>query len=331
MAFGHAFCSCQDWVASDTVYVDSFSSVRGPYSRPSAGNDAAVAVNGRVALNHALTLRGELSVGLGMALPVGAPIEIEGDVRSGGAISGQSLIHIGGDALVAGDVEARTLTIDGSLTLPANAMIRVASLGAIGGGEQREPVVVEPECDCVDPWDVAARVEARRAANDNERAGFVPSDFDGFPGTTSAVLPCGELFIPRLAGDGDLQLVVRGSTALFVDGSVSIRGSLSVILDSPRAELDLFIAGDISVSSTLRLGDELRPSQVRLYVGGNGTIQLASDSIVGGGLYAPRAELVVAGALTIYGSAFVRRLSASGPVEIHYDTATADSLSRCTN
>jgi hypothetical protein len=58
---------------------------------------------------------------------------------------------------------------------------------------------------------------------------------------------------------------------------------------------------------------------VRIFIGGTGTIQLSGGGTLQGTLYAPRAELVAADALTVYGALFVRRVASSAALTVHYD------------
>jgi hypothetical protein len=95
------------------------------------------------------------------------------------------------------------------------------------------------------------------------------------------------------------------------------------------AELDLLIAGLLSSVDTITAGDPDRPRRTRVYVGGDGRIDLAGGSQVALNLYAPRAEIALSGGAVLYGSLFVRRLVQSAPVEIHYDLDVLAAADGC--
>ena len=86
---------------------------------------------------------------------------------------------------------------------------------------------------------------------------------------------------------------------------------------------------NVVADAALSLGDALAPARVRLYVGGDGTIQLGGGGTFAGNLYAPRAELVTAGDTEVFGALFVRRVAASGPLTVHYDTGVLRAGDDC--
>src|SRR5205807_1801123 len=78
------------------------------------------------------------------------------------------------------------------------------------------------------------------------------------------------------------------------------------------------------------LGSAAAPSRARLYVGGNGTVNLQNASTLAGNVYAPRAEVVLGSqSTTVFGSMFARRLSAQGSVAIHYDEGVLQAGASC--
>ncbi|MDQ3038060.1 MAG: hypothetical protein M3Y87_37050 [Myxococcota bacterium] len=328
--FRFALCACEGWVAAAPLVTDSFASADGPYSPLRAGRAGSVGSNARIAINAPATISGALWSAGGVQAGGGADVFVGSDLHVGDAIESDAPLDVDRDAFVAGGVRASTLRIGGILTLPPGATIDTTTPPAIGR-ELRASVTVAPPCACdaADLLDVAALVAAHASDNDDTLVGLDPRALDGYVGPSTLVLPCGRLYLERVLGDGDLTLVVTGRTALFIAGDLSFDGRFTVVLDGPGAELDLFIAGDLGVDRVLRLGDELRPARARLYVGGAGSIALSSDGVFGGNLYAPRAELVAAGEVNVYGSAFVRRMSASGPISLHYDTSVLRAGDPC--
>jgi hypothetical protein len=67
------------------------------------------------------------------------------------------------------------------------------------------------------------------------------------------------------------------------------------------------------------IGSADHPARTRVYIGGEGTIDLSGDSQLATNFYAPRAAVALSGNTTVFGSLFVRRLDQAAPVTIHYD------------
>lgn len=125
-------------------------------------------------------------------------------------------------------------------------------------------------------------------------------------------LPCGRYYLERVAGSGTLTLHVTGRVVLFVEGDVAPQGDIALQLD-PKAELDLFIGGTLVSSANLDLGSEDNAARLRIYIGGNRTINLQGRTMLGGNLYAPAADLTASSDLEVWGALFVRRLARRPP------------------
>jgi hypothetical protein len=87
---------------------------------------------------------------------------------------------------------------------------------------------------------------------------------------------------------------------------------------APDAELDLFIAGNFSLTGNGTFGAVSAPSKVRVYIGGQ-TFNMSGDAGIGANLYSPNADVEFASAFEMSGAIFAKSLAFSGAFTIHYD------------
>lgn len=321
VAFRFAICTCEAFSSIGDVSTDAFDHTQGPYDPKKIGTGGAAGFNGALSTSGPAAIGGPLYVG-GGGMNLQGKASVRGDLRCRGDIQHWVELDVAKDAAVDGNISGTgTLTVAGTLTQPAGKSS--TSLFQHIGQRAQAPVAVPPPCDCVPKHllDVAKLVHIYAQANDNKEAGFDAAALDGFVAETSVDVPCGRLYLRKVAGNGKASLRVTGRTALFVSGDVSITGGLAIDLASPSAELDLFIEGGLSAIGGLELGDGTAPSRVRVYVGGSKPIDLAGGSILGGNLYAPHAEVRSAGSLEVFGSLFARKVSTLGGLKVHYDRA----------
>ena len=327
--FRFAVCTCDAYVGSAQLTTDSFASADGPY-RP-GGRGGGVGTNGGLDLNAPTSIGGSVWVAGsdGMGGGGGAEVVIGNELWVDGPCELAASLEVARDMRIDGRVQAGELRVGGVLQLPEGADLSVTGAMSVGS-VVRGPVTVSTPCACAaaDLVDVAGLVRAAQADNDDAAMGVDARVLDGFTGPLRVELPCGRLYLTRLSGMGDLELVITGRTALFVGGDAYLDGSLTVTL-AAGAELDLFIEGNLSSNGDLRVGDSTVPARARLYVGGGGTIDLDAGALFAGNLYAPRAELVASGDIEAFGSVFVRRVTASGRFTVHYDTSVLRAADPC--
>jgi hypothetical protein len=192
------------------------------------------------------------------------------------------------------------------------------------GGIVAQSVTVDPPCDCSSSIDVFSIVAARRTNNDNAALGIGTNVLDDPP--SAVAFPCGRYYLDGIRG-GAVHLDIEGRVALFVDGSVSVDGGLSITL-APDAELDLFVAGDVNILDTTDIGNVNAPARVRIYVGGS-TVTLTGSNNLGANIYAPAATVSLASDFEMWGAFFAGEFDFSGNVTIHYDTSVLGA-SGCT-
>ncbi len=314
--FRYALCTCDDYVSSNSLRSDSFDSSNGPYTE--GGTGGSIGFGGRVQSGATMEVGGSLWAGSDVNMNSGV-LSVQGDLKVGGALMSPGEVSVGRNAEVQGGVDTGPLTVQGTLTLPAGAPLSPDPPQA--GVLARGPVRIPPPCACApqDLVDVAAHVRARAQDNDNEVVQLDPGALANLQEETQLSLPCGRYYVRGIGGAQTLRLIITGRVALFVDGDLSLQQPLRIELQG--GELDLLVSGNIVSDAPLELGDAARPAQVRLYVGGAGTIQLGGGARFFGNLYAPRSELVSGGPVEAFGALFVRRVAIAGALTLHYDTA----------
>ncbi|MCE9576955.1 MAG: hypothetical protein K8W52_27660 [Deltaproteobacteria bacterium] len=314
--FVRALCTCEDYVTSTRLTTDSFDSAVAPYT--AGGTSAPVGTDGLLMSSDVLTIGGDLAVAGAGGIGALAAIDVRGDLAVGGPLGTGVAITAGGDAHVAGNINLASLTVAGTLTVPDTATLT----GAItAGATVRAPVAVDPPCACgpTDLVDIDAFITSQRADNQNARLGLARDRLVDYAGDAALDLPCGIYSLTAIRGGGALTLRITGRVALLVDGDVAMHAPLTIELATDDAELDFMIGGILSSDQPIVAGRADHPSRTRLYIGGDGTIQLSGNDAIAANIYAPRAGVELSGTTELYGSLFARRLTQAAPVTIHYD------------
>ena len=334
--FRYALCTCESVTARSQLTVDGFDSRSGPYGAitssgtPNISQDGNVGVNGQLAFDGKLNVQGSLFVG-GGGISVGASSVISTNLYAAGtATQANSNTSIGRNAYINGNVVGR-YNIDGNLTVPVTATISNATQNNLGGTLVRANIPVVEPCSCSDEkkLDVAALTAWGRENNDNQVENTVTSTTwaEGL-GPNVLSLPCGRYYLTKISHPGTLTIRAEGRTVLFIDGDVEIGGGANFEITGD-SEIDIFIAGSLSVQASASFGDPSFPSRVRTYVGGAGEISLSAASSFGGNLYAPNADVVFGASADVYGAIFANSVRFSGSAKIHFDTSVRYSEDDC--
>jgi hypothetical protein len=345
--FSYALCACNELrLQTDSFLLDSFDSSQGAYMKSQTG--AAVGVNGSLApLAGDTQLLGSVRVADGGSIALtGTNFFVSDDFRTNAALeAGTATARFARDLWVAGDIHAQqnALAVErDAYQTPGHTGISSLQIG--GSAHPSTDFSVPPPCACDDaaPLDVAALVDQARIMNDNAASGWSPDSLSvGFFGLI-ADLPCGRLYAKSLvvpSGNG-ANLSVRGRTALFIDGDVTLgsTSTVNVATADSGGELDLFIRGSIVIdaTSTLTLGAAARPAALRVYVGGDIMVKPPISTIpFHAQLYAPHASVELPapntlGILTeVHGSIFARNISVSSKQRMHYDRAILHASAEC--
>ena len=325
--FRYALCLCQEHTASAPVTVDAFNSETGPYTSAELGG--SIGVNGRIQANAGYSTTGSLWVASSGGITSSLPMSVMADLHNQGPMSGQSDLSVGNEARIGGPIELNQLVVGSTLTVPENTNVNVSNQFSYGA-YVREPVMIEPPCDCAPDQlvDIAGYVQHHATENDNVQAGIPVDLLDGYSGTTTVSIDCGRIYFSRVVGSGRLHINVSGRAAIFVAGELNLPDDFTVTVE-PGGELDFFIEGHLVSARRLQIGSQETPASVRLYLGGTGSFQLSSNSILWANVYAPQAELVTSGPIEVFGSLFLRRLNTSSAINIHYDKGVLQKASAC--
>jgi hypothetical protein len=198
----------------------------------------------------------------------------------------------------------------------------------VSGANLQQPVTVAKPCPCEasELVPIAELVAAAKANNENQILGIAPDDLAAITSNKRWSLSCGRYYLSRIAGTGNLAIRVTGKVALFIDGSIDLKGTLSFDLDS-GAEIDVFVKQDLQVQGPLALANKNRPAAGRMWVGGTQAIRLSSPFI--GNLYAPRANVGSTIALEIWGSIFAADFTVGAVANVYYDRAILSMGDAC--
>lgn len=313
--FRQAICTCQDLMTQGTLRTDSFDS---GMSMSTMHGGAAVGVNRNFSVAGAIDIGGSFTNSPGG----GGQIEFIGvNNRVRGDLSIIPSLRVAGGTEVERDLETLGgLNVQGSLQIGRDLILPTdaAMTGnvVVAGATRREAVSIPTSCDCSDLLDIAGIVAAGSAAADE---GFDRDALSSVIGPAQTMeVPCGRFDVSQIDIRGGLTLRVPGRTALFVEGSLVISGSLDVDLGE-TGELDIFVAGSLRIMGNATFGSPSRPAAVRIYVAEN--VVLAGGSVLAGNLYAPNARVNPQGTYEIHGSIFANTIQSAGNLIVHYDRA----------
>jgi hypothetical protein len=325
VTFTWGLCSCTNISASDSFLVDAYDSTKGPYPPTPPILGGSVGLDGTFSSSSSATIGGSLWASASSGLSSDS-VTVKEELHVGGPASGQAF-SVGLDAFVNGNVNG--LTIGGNLTVPNGVTASGATVhGMIN--HVTPPVSVPPPCDCspsaIIP--IASIVAAKATSNDNAAIGLSSTALAGPGGSTRLDLPCGEYYLTSISTSNAMTVVAHGRTALYVGGSITPSGPLTITLD-PTAQLDLFVAGTINSSDTLTIGNINYPALSRTYVGGSTALSFSSGATLGSNLYAPNATVDWSAGTDIYGSVFCHDFNGSSRVAIHYDEGVLSQGATC--
>jgi hypothetical protein len=318
--FRFAACACTSFDVSGTLTTSAFDSTSD--AGPVGTNTASIAANGAIATNAQTTVAGSVwAAGQGVA--AGSPaVTLEGsgtvarDIQSGADVQVGGVYQVAGSVFADGNVslvDGGALSVIGSVNVPAGD--NVSPGVTAGGGVSNGPVQVVQPCDCANPIDVAGIVAGRMNANDDAALKLAVTALD--QPSQAVALPCGQYWVDGMSGD--VEIDVDGRVALFVGGDVSVQ-QLTIKLSTADAELDLFVAGSVTLLGSTTIGSQSAPALVRLYVAGS-TFGLSAGAGIAANVYAPNATVQLASDFQMRGALFAQDLQFSGNFSIVYDTS----------
>ncbi|MCA9666410.1 MAG: hypothetical protein KC503_12505, partial [Myxococcales bacterium] len=162
-----------------------------------------------------------------------------------------------------------------------------------------------------DGLDVAAEVAAARASNDNASAGLAarPELF----AKPRLVLNSGRYYFASAAGLGNAHILANGAVRIYVDGDMQFVGNERFQM-TEGSTVDVYVAGNVASVGNVEVGQRYHPAAFRLYVGGRDTVTIRhlGNKRFRGAIYAPRANIEVAGNVTFEGALFANTISNAG-------------------
>ncbi len=312
--FLFAICSCSDIKLQNSLQTDSFDSSQGP----------DVKHNGSVGLNGAMHVVTQTDIDGSLWSKGNVTWQASVDARSymvcGGDLTVPVSSTVHSDLFVDGNVEG----YNGALKV-AGALHITPGMSHSGvfpkGGIIEEAVVVPTPCDCGAPLDIPTIVAGFETSNENDEENIDPTVLSGNLEAVDLVLPCGRYYFTDVTPLAKVNITLEARTAIFVAGDFNPTDLFSIKF-GPDAELDLFIAGNLTIKGSTTLGDPARPALSRVYVHGKGEVTSTTD--LAANLYLPNETLELKGTTTVWGSLFVGGLLVTSPLTVHYDEAIMD-------
>jgi hypothetical protein len=327
--FSSALCVCNNLQLPNNLTTRGFDSSKGPYQAGTAADNsgAAVGINGTyLSTASAVDVAGSLTVAGPPALQFLGNLLVRGDLRMGGNVTVTGLASVTRNAWLAGNFTGLGIFTVGGRLVHAG-VVSATLLTPPPGGNQQQAVSVSPPCPCEtsDLLDIAGLVA--NAQRDNDNNSLAPDVLASISGNREWTAPCGRIYLSQIVGTGDVLVHVNGTSALFIDGSINLKGSLT-FQPAGGAELDVFVKQDLSVQGTLSLTDQRRPAAGRISVGGSQPIALTTPFV--GNLYAPRARVTASTALDVWGAIFASDFQGSSSANFFFDRDIVAVGTNCT-
>jgi hypothetical protein len=319
--FINSLCTCKDLALAGYLRTRGFNSNNGPYTPGVDEGGAAVGVN-----NDYTQSVGDTDVGGSMAIAGPDSMKLVGYMRIRGDLRLAGVSQVAGGTDVDRDAWfGDNFTDLGPVNVGRNLHHTGSVIGipvSVSGTNTKQSVSVNPPCPCTaaDILDVQAIVDRGRADNDNVLNGIDPGVLKSVIGTEELTLPCGRYYFDEISGIGQIVVHVNGRVAIYVGGLVTTLGSLKFEM-GPKGEMDMFIAGDLTVTGGCSFGSKDRPAATRIYVGGSGDVQLIGGSGFVGNVYAPHSKVTAVGYAEVWGSVVAGDFASPGYAQFIYDRA----------
>jgi hypothetical protein len=322
-AFLYALCTCNNYVNDHALTTDSFDGTQGAYDPSTALRGGSVGVNGELSPSGPMQIGGSLWASDSTPVTTMSGVNVAGDLHAEGEMLPTTLTVMGNAWMANGIQASGNVTVDGTLDVPTGAPFDIMGTPSIGTRVTTPFPSLAPACDCQSSEfvDVAGVVATYRAHNDDMALSIPETMFQNVQSAVNMTLPCGRIYLSSIGAAAPIHLTVTSHVAIFVDGDIS---TSDFEIDVPTGgELDLFVAGSITVQGSFLVGSTSNPARARTYVGGSTVNLQGSAAALAGNLYAPGATITLgaSASTTLYGSIFASSLSAGADLAIHYDQA----------
>ena len=303
--FSYALCTCDSLTQVGGLEVDS-----GPSGTGSVG------VNGFSSIADISRVSG--SWVSWQQWTAGTAAHIGGSLRSGTNAVMAGAVSVGKDLWVRQNLlGVGLLSVGGGMSVGGDDLF--VGLRSIAGGRTAPTGRMQPPCGCDagSRFDVVGAVEQARTMNDNAARG-IPSGARLDIGFEHASLDTGRYYFRGVHDIGIGVLRIRGNVSIYIDGSLDEIGAEAIRMD-PGATLDLYVSGAVRLLGFTPLGDRHSPSSFRLFVGGEDRLSISAGlQELYGSIYAPAANIVMAGVTVVWGSLFAREVISGGILAINH-------------
>jgi hypothetical protein len=307
-AFSYALCTCENLTQVGVLKVGA-----------GASGEGSVGVNGISAVANASEVSGSWVSWKEMAAATGS--RIGGSLRSGADLKAAGALWVGKDLAVKQNLTgAGLLNVGGALRVGGNDLFIGAQQVAGGRAAFDGPTAPPCGCDAGTLFDVAGAVAQARTKNDNAAHGIASGTQLGV-GVQRLALDTGRYYFQGVTNIGAGVLTIHGNVAIYIDGNLQEIGAEAIKIE-PGATLDLYVSGAVRLVGVSPLGDRHSPSSFRLFVGGSDRLSVG----VGvqeffGSIYAPTAQIALAGVTTVWGSLFAKEVVDAGVLSINHGGA----------
>ena len=318
----YALCACDTLSLAARLRTDSFD------SSTSSGDDgvsAAVGSNGSLQTMTGAELRagGAIYVAGNGGVRASEHLQAGASFRSNGPLAMlSSNADLLADAYVVGDVSG-SVRVSGTLHVPTTAAVG-SDVEASLARQAVSPIAAPCACDSnsADFVDVAGAIATAMTDNGDSAAGFGPDALSNVSTATQLPLGCGTYYLSSIGASptGPVTLKVSGHALLAVQGSVTLGGGLTVMLDDPSAELDLLVGGWFTTSGGT-VGAPAAPARFRIWIGGTESLVFDNQPTIAAVIHAPGAPATASAGMTLSGSLLVKSLSFGVDSLVHYDRA----------
>ena len=307
-AFSYALCTCENLTQVGFLKVGT-----------GASGDGSVGVNGLSSVANDSQVSG--SWVSWRQWTAGTAAHIGGSLRSGADLVVAGAVWVGKDLAVKQNLTgAGFLNVGGALRVGGNDVF--LGFAQVAGGRAAFDAPTQPPCGCDGPslFDVAGAVAQARTMNDNATRG-IPAGAQLDIGVQRLTLDTGRYYFQGVHNIGAGVLDIRGNVSIYIDGSLDEIGAEAIKLET-GATLDLYVSGAVRLVGFTPVGNRQSPSSFRLFVGGSDRLSIG----VGlqeffGSIYAPTAEIALAGVTVIWGSLFAKEVIDLGVLAINHGGA----------
>jgi hypothetical protein len=306
--FSYALCTCENLTQVGVLKVGS-----------GASGDGSIGVNGFSSVANASDVSGSWVSWKQWTAGTGA--RIGGSLRSGADLVVAGAVSVGKDVAVKHNMTgAGFLTVGGALRVGGNDVF--LGLRQVAGGRAAFDEPTQPPCGC-DPatlFDVVGAVAQARTMNDNAARG-IPAGGQIDIGVQRMTLDTGRYYFQGVHNIGLGVLHIRGNVSIYIDGSLDEIGAEAIKLDT-GATLDLYVSGAVRLVGFTPVGSRQSPSSFRLFVGGSDRLSVGAGlQEFFGSIYAPTAEIALAGVTVVWGSLFAKEVIDLGVLAINHGGA----------